>query len=184
MLHGGRRKHVLRVVALKPLNHPHRHLPDEIRIFAKRLFRAAPTGVPIQIHVRRPDGKADAHALVLLDVDPSFIPFDGAHLAQHLGVPRLAQANRLREGGRRDAPAADPAQTVQPLGEIGENLDSQPRDGRLDLPQHGDLLLRGQPGNQIVHSPLERQIGVAERLGGGQRLDHAGGQKYRENDNR
>jgi len=88
----------------------------------------------------------------------------------------------LREGGGRDAAAADPAQTVQSLGPVGEGLDSQPRDSRLDLRQHSDLLLQGQPGDQIVHSPLERQVGIAEWLGGGKRLRHAGGCEKREND--
>jgi hypothetical protein len=74
-----------------------------------------------------------------------------------------------------------PAQAVQPFREVGERLDSQARDGRLPLPEHGDLLIQGQPGHQIVDSPFERQIGIAEWLRRGKRLRHAGGEKKREN---
>ena len=92
-----------------PLMQTDRHFPDEVRVFAERLLGPAPAGVPGQVHVGRPDGEAHAGAIVLLEIDPGFIPFDGPDLAQDLGVPRFAQADRLREGGGRDAAAARPS---------------------------------------------------------------------------
>jgi hypothetical protein len=59
--------------------------------------------------------------------------------------------------------------TVQGLGAGHERADTQPRDGRLALVQQPDLLLEGQPADQIVDPlgqwafrlPEHRRVGVA-----------------------
>src|ERR1035438_2211907 len=90
------------------------HFTHEVGIFSEHFFGAAPTRVPGQVHVGRADGQAHAGPIVLLEIDPGLIAFDGPSLAQDLGVPRFAQTGRLWERGGRDGAAANPAEAVQP----------------------------------------------------------------------
>jgi hypothetical protein len=61
---------------------------------------------------------------------------------------------------------------MQSFGEVRETPDSEPFDGRDSLAQEGDLLVQSQQGNQVVHALLERQLGIAEGLGGHKHLRH------------
>jgi hypothetical protein len=68
---------------------------------------------------------------------------------------------------------------MQAFGEIRKRFEAQPRDGRLGLPQHGDLLVQGEQRDQVIHSLLQRQFGILEWLGGGLRRREGGRHKDR-----
>lgn len=132
------------------------------------LLVAAPQRVAQQVDRGRPD--VQAHPLVAGAHRPDLPGHRLAHPAHQLRVPRRAEPHRLREhrGG------AHPRHPVQGLLAGAERGDAQTLHGRGELVQEGDLLVAGQPRQQVVDALRERQPQIAERRRGRRGCGHVG----------
>ncbi len=128
----------------------------EPRVLRVALLVAAPQRVAQQVDRRRPDVEADAVVV-------------GAHRADLLGhrladavhellVPGRAEADRLREDGRR----AHPRHPVQRLLAGTEGGDAETLDGGCELVQERHPFVEGEARQQIVDALRDRQLRIAE----------------------
>lgn len=122
------------------------------------LLAAPPQRMAQQIHGRGPDVEADP--VILGPLGPDLVADCLADPAHQVVVPSGAQADGLREDGG----GAHPGHAVQSLLAGAEGADPEPVDRGCELVQHRDPLVEGEPLEQIVDAPSERQLRVAEGL--------------------
>ncbi len=132
----------------------------QLRVLGVALLVTAPQRVAQQIDRRRPDVEADP--VVAGAHRPGLLGDRLADPPHQLRVPGRAQAHRLREHRRR----AHPGHAVQGLLAGPPGGDAEPLHGGRELVQEGDLLVQGEPRQQIVDALRERQVRIAERRRG------------------
>jgi hypothetical protein len=158
---------VLGMVALEPFNEGDRHGAAEERILAVDFFAAAPAGIARKIGLRTPEHEKLAVVFCGLGDEAGFIAFDAGGLANHLRVPRLANAGRLgkQRCGNRQACAARLAlnDSVNTFGGA-VTLDTKPWNGGANT-KALDLLPGGHQREEIVDPFLHGQLWIVERIG-------------------
>ncbi len=83
----------------------------------------------------------------------------GADGLDQFGVPGGAEGDDLREDGG----LAEPREPVEGLGAGLERADPEPFDGAVVLVEQSDLLVEGEPCEQVGDALGAREAGVAER---------------------
>ncbi len=157
VLEDRRRAPVRRVVAAQALRVGGGDGRGELRVLRVALLVAAPQGVAQEVDGRGPD--VEAHAVVAGAHRPDLLGHRVADPSYEIRVPGRAQAHRLWEDGGR----AHPGHAVQGLLAGAEGGDAQALDGGRELVQESDLLVEGQPRQQVVDALRERQARIAER---------------------
>lgn len=168
VLEDGGRAPVRRMVAAQAVGIGGGDGGGQLRILRVAFLVAAPQRVAQQVDGGGPDVQADA--LVEGAHRPDLLGHRLAHPAHQVGVPGRAQSHGLREHRRR----AHPCDAVQRLLAGAERIDAEPLDGGGELVQEGDLLVQGQPGQQVVDALRERQLRIAERWRVRRKCGHVG----------
>lgn len=170
--HGGGAP-VVRVLAAQAAGVGDGDRGGEPRVLRVALLVPAPQRVAEQVHRRRPE--VEAHAVV---PGAHRARLGGDHLADaahQVVVPGGAEADGLREDGGR----AHPGNAVQGFLSGAERGDAKPFDARGELVQERDAFAGGQPGQEVVHAPVQRQFGVTkgQRACGHVRIPLADGER-------
>ncbi len=132
----------------------------ELRVLGVALLVAAPQRVTQQVDRRGPDVEADP---VVAGAHRPGLPRHRLPDPPHeVRVPGRAESDRLREHRRR----THPGHPVQGLLAGPPGGDAEPFHGGRVLVQEGDLLVRGEPRQQVVDALRERQVRIAERRRG------------------
>ena len=97
--------------------------------------------------------------LAVLEDVAGLVSFGGADLMEDVGIPSLAQADRLGIGGGRSVARPD---AVEPF-DLLHRPDSQPGHA-WPLRQQGHLFVQSHQGNNVVDAFLKRQVGVLKRI--------------------
>ncbi len=156
------------MIALQALHEGRHQRPVEERILAVTFLGAAPADVATQVGVGRAHHQAAAPEALALRHVARLVALDGGDLVDEVGVPGLAQANRLRERrrrhGRRSAPAAWPAhgQPVQTF-DVARPPHAQARHVG-DRSQAVDFLTDRHQRQEVVDARFCGQVGVGERV--------------------
>ena len=168
-----RRQQVLRVVAVQPGDVALRQLADQVRILTRRFLGAPPARIAAEIDQRRAQDDADAAPLRVHAaqgvVHARLVSRRVADELHRVGIPRLGQAERLREL-RADqvknvaSTVARPADAVQPLGEGREALDAEAVDRELVLAHQAQLFVGRHLRQEIVDPLLDRGAGILKAI--------------------
>ncbi len=153
---------VARVVALHARAVRRRDGAREHRVLRVALLVAAPPRITQQVHDGRPEIQAPHNGILRIEA-ACFVADRGADLLDQRGVPGAGQPDRLREHravrGNHVPVVVEvvrPGDAVQCLGARLEVRDAQTRDRPLRLVQQRDLLVQGQPPEQVVNPRVER----------------------------
>lgn len=165
--HGGRAP-VRGVVAAQAAGVRGRDRRGQPRVLGVALLVAAPQGVAQQVDRGGPDVEADA---VVAGAHRAGLGGDGlADTADEVLVPGRADPHGLWEHRR----GAHPGHPVQGLLAGAEGGHPETVDGGRELVEERDLLIRGEPLEQIVDALRERQPRIAERRRGRRLCGHVG----------
>ncbi len=170
VLEHGRGLQVEGVVTLEPLAVRGRDGPGEQRILGVALLVAPRARVAQQVDHRRPHLQPPQDGIDGV-VAARLVAHGRADLPDQRRVPGAGQPDRLREdgaGGELLVPVVvavvGPGDTVQRLGAVLVVGDAEARDRRLRLVQQAQLLVEGEPAEQVGDALVERQGRVLERV--------------------
>ena len=175
MLGTGHGLQVMRVVALQTVHHGHAHLACQVGVLTVGLLSASPTRVAEDVDVGGPVGETVVlgHAAllqILVEEGAALGAGDIAHAAECLGVEGGGHADGLREHGDLFLGAGH---TVERLVPPVISRYAQPLNGRGIVLHQFHLFLQGEAGDEVIHSLLDGEFGVAEGIIGGRLLRHS-----------
>ena len=175
MLGTGHGLQVMRVVALQTVHHGHAHLACQVGVLTVGLLSASPTRVAEDVDVGCPIGEAIVLGHIAL---PEAFVEEGtplgaghvAHAAECLGVEGGSHTDGLRKHGDLFLGAGHTVERLVPPV-VGRN--AQPLNGRGIVLHQFHLFLQGEAGDEVIHSLLDGEFGVAEGIAGGRLLRHS-----------
>ena len=175
VLGAGHSLQVMRVVALQAAHHGHAHLACQIGVLAVGFLSASPTRVAEDVDVGGPVGETVVlgHAAllqILVEEGAALGAGDIAHAAECLGVEGGSHTDGLRKHGDLFLGAGHTVERLVPPV-VGRN--AQPLNGRGIVLHQFHLFLQGEAGDEVIHSLLDGEFGVAEGIAGGRLLRHS-----------
>ncbi len=147
------------------------HHAGQPGVLGVALLIASPAGVAQRVHHGRPDVEPGTGRVLVVERH-HLVARRRADAPHQFGVPGARESDRLREDGR----GPEPGRAVQGLGARAEGAQPEPRHRRLVLVQQADLLLQGEPAEEVGDPGRERPAGVAE--GGWHGFVHLGGPSF------
>ena len=160
MLQRGGSFQVERMAALQPFNVCSCHSAGQERIFAVAFFRAAPAGIPFQIHRGSEEDQPPCLAF-LVKVGAGFVRNRTADSPHQIRIPGAGQTQSLREDCGWAAVSVH--QAVGSLTSDMKRLDSQPLDSCLPGWNQRHFLFHRQSPNQIVEPCFQVQFRILKR---------------------
>ena len=171
VLHRGDGLQVMRIIALEPRDEGNPEAAGQEGIFAVGFLAPAPTRIPENIDVRRPNGQvveltclcpfSRRLRVVLIVLGPDL---RGDHLRNgviQIRIPRRGLGDRLGENRGRPAPCYSVRRITRPE----EVQYTQPRYGGTCSHQLADFLGHGHSPDQVVNALVDRKISIEVRPG-------------------